>query len=456
MAQARRRRDAAAPFGKSEQKLLSQPLDFIHVEQLRHRQQCQATDELAEAETFDLRLASAVVIFLEVDMALHVIDEEEDLFPVLRRRLKPSAPATGQAQYPDGKIPGFGVRVTAAGVKTFYLTYRSKGRSRRMTLGRYPYTSLAEARADAHNAIGSLGKGEDPQGADRRTQLFPDALDSFVETHCKRRNRISTATVTERLLRTVFLSDWKHRMIADITRADVIDVIETLMERGTPSAANHAFAVVRKFFNWCVERGEIEVSPCAGLKLPNRPTSRDRVLSDHELVTVWQASEREGYPYGTIAQLLAMTAQRRGEVVGMRWSEIDFAAKTWALPGARTKNGQQLWSPCRRPPLRCSRQSRANRTWSWYSPPVASRTYRTTAIRRGNAASMRWRVCMIGRCMISGAPRPRAWPGSASPRMSSSAFSITPRARSAASPASTTDSTTSMRCVRGWPAGNRT
>jgi hemerythrin-like domain-containing protein len=85
-----RRRDPAAPFGRCEPKLLSRPLEFIHVEHLRHRELCQAAEDLAEAETLDRRLAEAVVDFLRSEMTLHVIDEEEDLFPVLRRRLKPS------------------------------------------------------------------------------------------------------------------------------------------------------------------------------------------------------------------------------------------------------------------------------------------------------------------------------------------------------------------------------
>lgn len=90
MAQSPRRRDASAPFGRSEPRLLAQPLDYIHLEHLRHREVCQAAEELAETDQLDRKLASAVMTFLLTDMALHVIDEEEDLFPVLRRRLKPS------------------------------------------------------------------------------------------------------------------------------------------------------------------------------------------------------------------------------------------------------------------------------------------------------------------------------------------------------------------------------
>ena len=113
-------------------------------------------------------------------------------------------PDSGQAQYPDGKIPGFGVRVTAVGAKSFYLTYRVHGRSRRMTLGQYPYTSLADARAKAHEALVALSKGGDPQGETTQSPSFVKAVDTFVETHCRHYNRPSTASETERLLRITF------------------------------------------------------------------------------------------------------------------------------------------------------------------------------------------------------------------------------------------------------------
>jgi hemerythrin-like domain-containing protein len=89
MATRKRKREAQSPFGSSDVALLSRPLDYIQAEHLRHRELCHAAEELAEAVPFDVPLAKAIIAFLEQDMTLHVVDEEEDLFPILRRRLKP-------------------------------------------------------------------------------------------------------------------------------------------------------------------------------------------------------------------------------------------------------------------------------------------------------------------------------------------------------------------------------
>lgn len=257
-------------------------------------------------------------------------------------------PESGQVQYPDGKLPGFGVRVGASGVKVFYLNYRMGGRSRRMTLGRYPFTSLARARADAHTAIGQIADGIDPQGvvisstsgpaSDALT--FAQALDQFVDLYCAHHNRASTAAESERILRSVFLDPWSKRAIGAITRSDVLTILDAIVARGKPSAAVHAYAIIRKFFGWAVERGLIEASPCLNLKPPAKKRSRERVLTDGELGKLWKASQSEGYPFGSIFQLLLLTAQRRGEVVGMLWREIDLKHGLWTVPGERTKNGK--------------------------------------------------------------------------------------------------------------------
>lgn len=89
MASRKHKRSMRAPFGRSDAGLLSRPLDYIQAEHLRHRELCRAAEELADSEPFDALLARAILKFLEADMTLHVSDEEEDLFPVLRRRLTP-------------------------------------------------------------------------------------------------------------------------------------------------------------------------------------------------------------------------------------------------------------------------------------------------------------------------------------------------------------------------------
>lgn len=250
------------------------------------------------------------------------------------------APAEGVAQYPDGKIAGMGVRVTANGVKSFFLEYRLRGQKRRLGLGRYPVTTLQKARAKAMAALVMISEGDDPKGGETDAQSFPDALAEFIESYCNRHNRASTAAETERLLRTYFLDAWEKRTIDSITRADIADAIEPMMKRGTHAAARHAFAAVRKFFNWQVEQGRLPMSPCAGMKPPAKASHRDRVLSDDELRVIWQAAEAQGFPFGRITQLLMLTAQRRTEVSSMMWEELDLTANTWTIPGERTKNGK--------------------------------------------------------------------------------------------------------------------
>ena len=256
------------------------------------------------------------------------------------------APAAGQVQHPDGKVPGFGIRVTKAGVKTFYFVYRFQGRSRRMTLGRYPHTPLKDARGKAHAARRSLAKGEDPQVEESQPLGFSSALDEFVELYCKASNRASTAYETERILRAVFLKPWGTRLINTIGKSDILVITDRFMRAGKPSAANHAFSAARKFFNWCVDRGMIEISPCHTLNMPAPIGKRSTVIEDADLAVLWKAAANEvGYPFGTIFQLLTLTAQRRGEVCGMRWDELDLDAGLWNIPGSRTKNAQRHTVP---------------------------------------------------------------------------------------------------------------
>lgn len=243
----------------------------------------------------------------------------------------------------DAKIPGFAVRVFPSGVRSFVVFYRVKGRLRRLTLGRYPMVSLAEARRLASEALNRVAHGTDPQrerSAERHGSRFRDTVETFVRLHCERHNRQNTAQETARVLRTRFVTKWGSRDVREISKADVVGVLDAIMGAGLPSAANHALAGIRKFFAWCVERGLVDANPCAGVRAPAPHQSRDRVLSDIELAALWRGCDQAGYPFGDIVKLLVLTAQRRGEVTQMRWSEIDIAGATWSIPAERTKSNR--------------------------------------------------------------------------------------------------------------------
>ena len=143
------------------------------------------------------------------------------------------------------------------------------------------------------------------------------------------------------MLRRDFLPFWKSRDIGDISKRDVVAVLDGILGRGTPSAANHAFAYINHFFNWAVSRGILDGSPCLGLSLPAAKVSRERVLSDQELAIVWKEAQKTSYPFGAIVQLLILTGQRRGEVTKMSWAQVDIENAIWTLPPELTKNKRE-------------------------------------------------------------------------------------------------------------------
>ena len=243
----------------------------------------------------------------------------------------------------DGKVPGFAVRVFPSGGKSFVLLYRQGGRVRRLTIGQYPTLSVADARRLARKALNDAAHGVDPQADKdeaRQAVTFTNAVETFVETYAGRFNRASTAKEYRRLLTVDSGKSLGEHELRLIRREDLHKILDELVKVGTPGTANHVLAAARTFFSWCLERGILEASPSAGIKMPAPIRSRDRVLSGDELQSVWRGATAIRYPFGTIVQLLILTAQRRGEVGDMRWSELNFDNNTWTLPASRTKSSR--------------------------------------------------------------------------------------------------------------------
>ena len=99
-------------------------------------------------------------------------------------------------------------------------------------------------------------------------------------------------------------------------------------------------AAFRKLCRWSLTRGLIDRDPSAGISAPSPERSRDRVLDDTEIRLAWQAFEAVSWPFGPIGKLLLLTGARLGEAGGMRWSELDLAARVWRLPASRVKNAR--------------------------------------------------------------------------------------------------------------------
>jgi integrase len=250
-------------------------------------------------------------------------------------------PTADRREVPDGYVRGLYLIVQpVTGSKSWGVRYRYGGKTRKHTIGKYPMFGLKEARDAAVKVLRTVSEGHDPE--QRRPGSIEDAVTHFLDQHCKNYRPLWRRDV-ERLLQTRVLTQWRGRKVADITRADVKTLLADLIK--TPVQANRIHNIIHTLFEWAVENDLIAVSPVAGIKRPNKETPRDRTLSDDELKVVWLAADKEGFPYGSVVQLLILTGQRRGEVSGMTWSELDLEAGTWTLPRERTKNGRQHTVP---------------------------------------------------------------------------------------------------------------
>jgi integrase len=252
-------------------------------------------------------------------------------------------PEKTRREVPDAYTPGLYFIVQPSGVKSWAVRYRHSGKAAKLTLGPYPAVGLKAARDAGTSALRAVAEGRDPRAERKKPAAVAvgsveAAVEQFIARHVARKYRPKPRKGAERYLRGHVLEKWSGRKIASISRADVRALVEPLVDV-SPIAANRLHSIVRTFFAWLLDQDIIAASPCAGLKPPaGREPARDRVLADPELRRVWLAAEQIGAPYGVIVQLLALTGQRRGEVAGMRWDELDLEQCLWTLPAERTKN----------------------------------------------------------------------------------------------------------------------
>jgi integrase len=140
------------------------------------------------------------------------------------------------------------------------------------------------------------------------------------------------------MLRRYIPGDWTHRLAAEITRRDVRNLVEGLADR-IPVQANRVLALLRKVFNFGVEREIVPTSPCVALARPTREHPRERVLTPGEIRSVFAALGAEETDSAALVKLCLLTAQRGGELRTMEWAHLDLEECWWTIPPERTKNG---------------------------------------------------------------------------------------------------------------------
>jgi integrase len=242
--------------------------------------------------------------------------------------------------YRDTDTRGFICTVFPSGERTFALYRWLDGKPEREPLGSFSDTTVEVARTKAEKLIGKIANGENP--TKRRRELrqeatFGSLFASYLTLHAKRKKR--TWAEDERQFN-CYLGEFARKKLSTITRSDIAKLHDEISLRGT-YAANRVLALVRKVFNWAIEREDFKGANPAAKFQRNAEVKRDRFLDGGELPQFWRALAEE--PNAVIRDyflVALLTGARRMNVLAMAWNEIKWSRSTWTIPAAKFKTGK--------------------------------------------------------------------------------------------------------------------
>jgi integrase len=262
-------------------------------------------------------------------------------------------PASGRVEYHDALVPGLALRVSSFGHRAFVLIGRFPSHPlnpTRRTLGRYGELTLDQARNKAREWLALIRKGVDPKvhearerAAAQRSQAnsFRVVADDFLQHHA---TKLVKAREIRRVIETEFVRRWGARPAVDIMPDEVAAVIRQIAKR-SEAMAHISFGHLSRMYSWAIGQHSygITSSPTERLRpteLIGKKVVRERVLTDEELKAVWEAAGQDGYPFGSIVQMLILSAQRLNEVAQLAWSEIDLDKALVTIPAKRMKGSR--------------------------------------------------------------------------------------------------------------------
>lgn len=240
----------------------------------------------------------------------------------------------------DDAIPGFGLRLRDGGSRTWIYQYKIGSHHRRMVLGRVAAIPADRARQIAGELHAKVRLGGDPANDKainkvRAANSFGDLIRRYLEikkSDLRPRSFVEVKRHLEKNARSL------HALpVTSIDRRTIADLLNRIAKENGTTAANRARASLSAMFGWSIREGLVDANPVMNTG-KREERSRDRVLTDTELTTIWNTLEADHY--GAIIRLLVLTGQRANEIGGLQWPEIDFDHDKIVLPADRTKNAR--------------------------------------------------------------------------------------------------------------------
>ncbi len=256
-------------------------------------------------------------------------------------------PESGRLEVSDTERKGLRFRLSANGKAVWMFEKRVKGGAKRKhTLGHWPKpVGLSDARklaleieAEAAQGIDRIEIAAEKRREQRRTQSSQLTVSQIIDTYDTiHLSGLRTREERLRQLRQSLLGKLDVPM-EHLTRRDLQHAVDEKAATGKRAYANRIRAALRAFAKWAWLRGYISEDIAGGIAPATIETARERVLSIGEIRTIWQSTHQMGPLWGPVLRLMVLTCQRRGEILGLRWNEIDIQAKRVTKPGSQTKN----------------------------------------------------------------------------------------------------------------------
>lgn len=251
-------------------------------------------------------------------------------------------PDKGRAIFWDLQVPKLAIRVASSGRKTFCLVKRRNAKVVWITLGVWPDMSIPSARAQAHEALLSFDNpADDPQEVKRKARAVP-VLSKVFEKWIKSREVEGLASVSDDRSR---YRNWiaprlENRRVSEITLDDIQAIIDAAKAGGLAgSTVNSVRAILNGLLNQAVKDKHIPANPLQPGLIAREPTKeRESFLKPEDMPAFMQAVETEGGDWADFFTLALATGARRGNLLSMRWADIDLSAGVWVIPADESKN----------------------------------------------------------------------------------------------------------------------
>jgi integrase len=237
-------------------------------------------------------------------------------------------------------MPSLWLVVSPTGRKWWYVRKKVNGRPRKIKLADFEALSIDGARGRAAEVLADIARGIDPSLERQRIReetTFGELFSAYLNDYAKARKK--TWKQDERRYE-LHLKPWASRRLGEVTRADVFR-LHARIGKDAPYEANRVAALVSKVYSFALKGGWEGTNPVRGLE-KFKEQSRSRFLSPAELRSLMGAINAAGNDaVRDVLRLLILTAQRRGNVLSMRWAEVDLESGVWTIPAGKFKGHRE-------------------------------------------------------------------------------------------------------------------